>query len=387
MALFKGSRRDDPLEPLRADSDRYRILGFLGKGRLADVSTAFDGRLGRMVAAKYLRKENLDKPENVRSFLNEAKLISYLDHPGVVSIYDAFIGENDEPCYTMRLIEGHNLAWDLKSKTRGQLLHICTKLCETLAYVHDKGVVHLDLNPNNVLLGSHGQVMITDWGNARLYEPKAYHEYLKLVRDAPPPPLDEDAHPKMGTPQYMSPEQTRGEREALTPSSDIFSLGVILYLTMTGTLPFSGSDREALFEQIRTYDPPLLHEASPDIPVRLSHICARMLKKDPFERYHNFHQVLQDLDRFHNSGEAFQLVRYNKGDVVFREGDAGDFALCVVEGSVEVLREIEGRQKVIATMGKDEIVGELAIFTGEKRTGTVRAVQDGTIIRVMGRQA
>jgi len=110
---------------------------------------------------------------------------------------------------------------------------------------------------------------------------------------------------------------------------------------------------------------------------RLSHICAKLLQKDPFSRYHTFHEVPQDIDRFRNSGEAFQMVRYKAGDVIFNEGDSGDFAFSVISGKVEVLRVIDGRQKVIATMGRMKSLGNLPFLP--RKSGPGRCARPRTI--------
>lgn len=385
MQLFGGSPKKDDKYSLLRDPDRYKMMGFLGKGRTADISTAFDSRLGRIVALKQLRQQQEDNPESGSAFLTETKLISYLDHPGVVSIYDSFILDEDNPCYTMKLIAGNNLAWDLSTKTRGQLLSVFIKLCETLAFVHDKGVVHLDLNPENIMLGEYGEVFINDWGNARIFDPRPYHEYMKLVKDAPPPPDDAFAQSSSHTPLYMSPEQTSGDRTALTPSSDVFSMGIILYQMMTGRLPFYSEDLTILAQQICQLNPPAMHEVSPEIPWNLSQICSKMLAKDPFDRYHSFHEVLIDIDKFQNSGQAFAMRTFATGDILIREGDPGDYAFTILSGSVEVSRMIDGEKKVLATLGKDETIGELAIFTRETRTATCTALEPNTVIRIMDR--
>lgn len=384
MHFFKSAPNAELLDSLRRD-DRYRKLGYLGKGRLADLASYFDQRLGRIVALKRLRPDYAKHPEHLRSFLNETKLVAYLDHPGVVSIYDVFLLGDNEPCYTMKVIKGNDLRWEYSHKSRGQLLSIFTKLCETLAYVHDKGVAHLDLTPENVMIGQYGEVMITGWGNARLYDERPYQEYLKLVRDAPSPPVEDDSAPCEATPSYMSPEQTAGQREGLDALSDVFSMGVILFEMMTGQLPFRGETVEALHNQIRGYQQPLLHQLNPEVPWMLSQIGGKMLAKDPFQRYHSFHEVLIDLDKLQTSGQAFRTPMCKAGTLIVREGERGDFAFTVLRGEVAVSRMVDGQQKELARLGPGEVVGELAIFTNEPRTATVTATRDNTVIRIMDR--
>jgi serine/threonine protein kinase len=384
MALFKHPAGDDLLRDFKK-KDRYRLLGSLKKGPVAEYWRAFDNDLGRIVCVKNLCREYCSDPAKLRSFVNETKLLSYLDHPGIVTIYDTFFNDLNEPCYTLRLLEGTYLGGELKSKSRGQLLTIFAKLCETLAYVHDKGVVHLGIRPDNIMVGQYGEVLLMEWATARLFDPLPYKEYLQLVVDAPPPPIDDSDAEEVPVSVYMSPEQTQGTSTTLSPSSDIFSLGVILYQMMTGYVPFGGDTAEKLVSQIRSSMPPALHEVNPEIPWNLAQICARMLEKDPFQRYHSFHEVLRDIDKFQNSGQAFSTAKYNAGDIIFHEGDPGEYAFTVLSGRVEVTKNIDGKQTVLAILGKDQIVGELAIFAGQPRTATVHALDPNTVIRVMER--
>lgn len=386
MNFFNFQQKDELLESLR-QKDRYRILGLLGKGEVADIYSCFDTYLNRIVAMKQLRKECRDDEAKVKLFLNETKLITYLDHPGILALYDISVNDDGLPFYTMKLIKGNNLRWDLTSKTRAQLLEIFIKLCETLAYAHDKGVIHLDLNPENIMLGQYGEVIITDWGNAFLYDEKPYRDYLKLVRDAPLPPTGIKYNDIPDKPNYISPEQAGGGTDSLFPSSDIFSMGIILYEMMTGTQPFKGNTNEEVLHLIKNHIPPLIHEICPELPRMLSLICAKMLEKDPFLRYHGFHELLVDIDKFQNSGQAFSLRKFQAGEIIFREGELGNYAFTIINGSVEISKSVDGCKKIIAILGKNEIVGELAIFTNEPRTATVTSLYNNTVIRIMDRES
>lgn len=378
MQLFQ-SHPNDTAKSLMV-RERYRTLGLLGNGRFADVFSCFDRALNRIVALKQLRPDFRDDVTIVKAFINETKLLSYLEHPGIVALYDSFIGEEKTPCYTMKLVKGNNLRRDYGTKTRGQLLGIFTKLCETMASVHDRGVIHLDLNPENIMLGSYGEVMITDWGNARLFNEKPYTEYLTLVRDAPPPPTDtQQQQCKTTFSRYYAPEQLTEERESLTPSSDIFSMGVLLFEMMTGKMPFSAATPAELTHQICTQVIPALQACCPEIPSTLSGICSKMVEKDPFLRYHSFHEVLIDIDHFQNSGQAFSKRKLKAGEILFNEGDLGDYAFMILDGNVEVSRTIKGKKRVLAHLGREEIAGELAIFTHQPRSATIIALKECTI--------
>jgi serine/threonine-protein kinase len=395
MALF--GKKNDPAKLLKAfrKGDRYRKLDLLGEGGLARVSGQFDSYLNRVVAVKELKEENFENPHLLKLFVNEAKLIGYLDHPGVISVYDTFLQEDGALCYTMKLNTGRKLTDILAQHADAEafrrslplFLDIFVKLCETMAYAHDRGVVHLDLKPDNIMIGRYGEVMIMDWGNARLFDRQPYEAYLKEhVSDFEKYEFGEEEKGMIvGTPLYMSPEQTNSSRDALKPASDIFSLGVVFYEMMSGRTPFVGEDVLVLMSAVRSEDPMPLHEVNPDVPRRISQICSTMLEKGLTDRYVSCKDVLKHLIECRNSGQAFAVRQYLPGATIFREGEPGTFSFTILDGRVEIFKETAGRKTILAVLGKGEIVGEVAIFSKMPRTATARAI-DPTTIRIMVRE-
>lgn len=380
------------------EKKRYHLIQKIGEGGLSVISSFFDRFLNRVVAIKELKGVRRNNPHLLKAFITEVKLISYLDHPGVVPIFDTFLQRDDKLCYSMKLIEGIRLSSLLEYRLKGerkygvslsQFLDIFTKLCETLAYVHDRGVIHLDVKPDNIMVGKYGEVMIMDWGNARLYNTKPYYDYLNQhLESVKLANFEKEAdNIILGTPHYMSPEQTDHSRETLTPSSDIFSAGIILYQMLTGVHPFIFVEETMeIMKQIRDHNPKPAHDINSDIPVRLSMICQNMLEKDRSLRYKSLKDVLEDLDGFFTSGQAFSTRTYLPGDTIVKEGEAGDYSFKIISGKVEVSKMVEGKQKVLAQLGKDEIFGELAIFTKQPRIATVEAMEP-TTIRIMDKES
>lgn len=370
------------------DTERYQFIDQLGEGGYGDVKRYFDTHLNRTVALKSLNKESSNHPRRLRSLINESRLISYIDHPGVVSIYDAYVNEDDSFCYTMKVIEGEDLGTLLLKKgeeemTLSHSMQVFTKVCETLAYVHDKGVIHLDIKPNNIMVGKYGQVMVVDWGNARLFDHGPYEAYLKeFGTESKVTDLEEIENYVSGTPPFMSPEQTRHPRNSLTPSSDIFSAGVLLYQILTKRYPFSIQTIKKFLDQLHNSNPPVPHKLRPSVPKRLSQICLKMLEKSTEERYQSFHEVLQDLEDFNNTGQAFNTQSYGRGEVIFEQGDVGEYAFLIVAGLIEITAEVDGDRRFLATLGEGQIVGELAIFNKEPRTATATAIVP-SVIKIM----
>lgn len=366
---------------------RYRRLELIGVGGLAEVSTYFDTYLNRVVAVKTLIPENVEHVLKLKGFIHEAKLISYLEHPGVVSLYDTFLNNDGHLCYTMKFIEGEDLATFLNRiyfEENHTALTLCLqtfmKIAETLAFVHDKGVLHLDLKPENIMIGRYGEVYLMDWGNARLYQKESYRKHLQqFLGNTTFETLEEKENFMAGTPEYMSPEQTLLTREELAPPSDIFSMGVIFYEMLSQKLPFIEEDTYALFEQIRHFQPLYPHEVNPNIPRKLSQICMKMLAKNVGERYHSFHEILAELKEFSTSGQGFLIQKYKAGEIIFTEGDSGEYAFVILSGLVEISKEINGERKILAHLGKEEIVGELAIFTKQPRMASAKALEPTTI--------
>lgn len=374
--------------------NRYHLIDRIGEGGSSEIFSTVDGRMNRVVALKVLKAENLERKDLVDLFVNEAKLLGFIEHPGVVPVYNTFSYQDGRPCYSMKLLEGRRLT-DLLDRRRGgagteltsiEAFRIFTKICETMAFVHAKGVIHLDLKPANIMIGSFGEVLVMDWGNARIFDEGPYRAYLGKFTDRMG--LAQFVSPSsemiVGTPGYMSPEQTEVSRSELGPTSDVFSAGVLLYEMMAGLNPFDAEETAAVLEKTRTYAPPPVHELNPDVPLRLSQICGRMMEKNPSRRYAGFAEVLADLSALNLSGQAFPVLELQPGEMIFHEGEQGDYAFSVLSGSIEISKRVHGRSHVLAVLGKGEVVGELAIIRHQPRTATARALELSRI-RVLSR--
>lgn len=376
---------------------RYHPLGILGEGSLGVVERVFDERLGRIVARKTLRDALRDDAAARRSFLEEARILGRLDHGAIIPIFDSFEIEDGRPAYSMRELAGESLARRLELDPRSggvlrlpleRTLSVVAQLCEALAHAHERGVVHLDLKPQNVIVLAHEELVLVDWGSASLYAPDRRTQQLadlparlRTVRRAP-----EDEANIVGTPRYMSPEQTEQPRSALGPASDIFSMGILFYQMLTGRLPFEGESLEELLFHIRETEPPAPDELDRGIHARLSALVLRMLEKDPEARPADMAQVLAELRAFRSTAAEFPLRRFEAGAAIFEEGDVGDSAYVLVEGEVEITTGHGVARRVLGRHVAGEAFGELALLRDMPRSAAATALV-ATQVRVIGRES
>lgn len=261
------------------DLNRYRILEKLSAGGMGDVYVALDTKLGRRVALKVLPPELAEDPARLSRFREEAGALASLNHPGIVVIHS--VEEQDGLHFiTMELVSGRSLALLISSKVLDAegVLGIAVPLCEAVAAAHVQGVAHRDLKPANIMVTDEGRVKVLDFGLAGAVP------LPEDGRDADPADERRSTRERiLGTPDYMSPEQIRGERPG--PAGDVHALGVILYEMITGRLPFAAESVADTFAAVLRDRPKAPAELIPSCPVELSRIVERCLAKAPDERY------------------------------------------------------------------------------------------------------
>ena len=255
----------------------YEIQSPLGAGGMGEVYRATDAKLGRDVALKVLPAEMAHDPERLARFRREAKALAQLDHPNIVTIYS--VEEFDGVHFlTMQLVEGLPLDRLIgpSSLPVEQIIEIAEGLADALAAAHEKGIVHRDLKPANVMVTNEGRVKVLDFGLAKDFRGSNLGDATLTSAS------QTQVGVVMGTPAYMSPEQTSGR--PLDHRSDIFSLGVLLYEMSTGRRPFEGTSSAELVSSILRDTPPPVTDMRPDLPSDLARIIRRCLEKDPRHR-------------------------------------------------------------------------------------------------------
>jgi len=259
-------------ERTRGTGVRYKIVGQLGRGGMGIVYKATDSVLDRVVAYKVLPNELRESPKALKNFLREAKSAAQLNHPNIVTVYDA--GEQDGRFYiAMEYVEGTTLKEILRTRKKIPVvwvLHVLVQVCEALAYAHDKKIVHRDVKPANMMWTREKQAKIMDFGLAKVIEEVRNHTTVVA-----------------GTPYYMSPEQTLGRN--VDHRTDIYSLGVTLFELVTGRLPFR--DGNVPYHHVHTPAPDP-RGINPDLPAPLAEIIAKCLEKDPDARFGSARDVV-----------------------------------------------------------------------------------------------
>jgi serine/threonine protein kinase len=259
----------------------YKVIRRLGSGGMGCVYLAEDERLRRLVAIKILLPAFAANPALRIRFLEEARALAKLNHPGIAAIF-ALGEETDPPFFVMEYVEGLSLTERAHSLPMESKLQMFYQVLEAVAFLHSHHLVHRDLKPGNIMVTPQLAPKILDFGLAKPLNDSSRH-------------LTQPGQ-VLGTRDYFSPEQARAE--VINPSSDVFSLGVILYELLTGRLPFSRIDYQAQIQYLSTEDPVWPRRVTPDLPRGLQDICLKALEKNPAARYATAREMADDLARF-----------------------------------------------------------------------------------------
>ena len=288
-----GKRARDVLSNLKRDPGALLDLGPLGEGGMGIVRLATQVALDRKVAVKSLRPEHR-APRNVEALLGEAWLAGSLEHPNVVPVHDLGLDEHGVPVLIMKRIEGET--WSRLLHDEGAMskhapdrdpleehLRILMQVCNAVHYAHSRGVVHRDLKPDNVMVGSFGEVYVVDWG----------------IATAPGPSLQ-----MAGTPVYMAPEMLGGEDAELSVRTDVYLLGAVLHEILTGKPPHDGTSSEAMVSSIVLSLP----KFSDDVPPELAELARACMRRDPKDRPSSALAVRRALEDFVEHQGSLELA-------------------------------------------------------------------------------
>ena len=379
---------------------KYVIIKEVGQGSTGRVFLSHDPYYGRDVAIKVYNLESEEDEQKAsvtrKMFFNEAQMVGRLQHPNIVPIYDA--GEEDGKYYvvTEHIHGARTLAAYTKPDNLlriDDVVEIIYKCSKALYYAHNRGVVHRDIKPNNIMLTNDNDVRIIDFG-------------IAIVSDSDISRIEGIA----GSPSYMSPEQVQSAE--ITAQSDIYSLGAVMYELLTGFRPFRANNLSKLLHQIVFATPPPLHSLREEISEDLEQVVARSLQKEPEKRFPNASEFAAALTRVYQDlrneylqidrKEQFDLLRklrffhdfsheeihevlrasdwrdYQDGQPIIREGEMDDRFYIIVGGEVGV----ESGRRKIGALGEGECFGETSYLDGARRTASIVASGDVTLMRV-----
>ena len=280
----------------------YRILKKLGAGGMGEVYLAEDTLLNRKVAIKFLPEDSIADPQAKKRLIREAQAAAMLDHPNICPIHE--VGEEDGRSFiVMQYVEGETLADLIRRRPLDlrQFLAIAVQIADALAEAHSHQIIHRDIKPQNIMLTRRGQAKVLDFGLAKVVSPR-----LAADSEAQTASLLTETGAIVGTPAYMSPEQTRGE--LLDGRSDLFSFGAMLYEMASGRQPFAARSTAEVVAAILTREVLPLEQAAPGIPVEIGRIIGRCLEKDRERRYQTMRDLALDLERVRRECESGQSV-------------------------------------------------------------------------------
>ncbi len=286
---------EDPQSFIGRMFGNYKFLSLLGSGGMGDVYLAYDTRLSRQVAVKLLSSQPFDNPERVRRFQREARTVSALNHPNIITIYD-FGRENGREYIVSEYVEGRTLREFARNRdlSLNQIADLAIQVADALDAAHAAGIVHRDIKPENIMLRPDGYVKVLDFGLAKLTERDLDSQVTRSDLSPGTSDFETRAGVILGTVNYMSPEQARGQK--LDGRSDLFSLGVILYELIAGIRPFSGETWHHTIVAITDAEPPPIEDQAPNVPDALRNIINRLLVKNRERRYQSARELMVDLE-------------------------------------------------------------------------------------------
>ncbi len=333
-----------PVEETRQAIARFTLIRKIGAGGLGTVWLARDEKLRRNVAIKEMNSNAAESPKLWKRFQREAEITGHLEHPNVVPLYLSGINsETGLPFYAMRFLGKQTLAeaiheYHVRRRNANdntiqlhRLLNAFLDVCQAIAYAHSRGVIHRDLKPENVALDNFGQVLVLDWGLAKLETDGELATRLALSGGPDEIPagysLDGDV---LGTPLYMSPEQAAGDMELLDERTDVYGLGSILFAILTGVAPHEKSSKsqsgrttvKELLDTIASSNPPKPRDYNPDVSRELEAICLQAMSTERFARHSSAEELAKEVESWiagtHQRQAKYDAMRLTGRDLKSR---------------------------------------------------------------------
>ena len=315
-SMVKRLREEADLPDLpNVDGTKYRVISRVASGGMGTVYLAQDINLGRKLAVKVMNLQD-SSGELTARMLREARIVALLEHPSIVPIHDVGTLADGRVFYAMKLVQGGRLDQYAKENiSLPDLLRVFQKVCEAVAFAHAHGVIHRDLKPENIMVGAFGEVLVMDWGVAKVLASRAGKNGAQIERGISDD-LDIDARATLplssgaeavgetaggvviGTPAYMSPEQVLGKTDLLDERTDVYALGAILYFLTAGRPPFEPISMADAREQIVNRAPLRPRHFNSKLPRSIEAMALKALSKQREERYATAQEMADDVVRF-----------------------------------------------------------------------------------------
>lgn len=327
---------------------RYEIQEIVGVGGMSVVYKAYDNVDDRIVAVKILKDEFLSNDEFVRRFKNESKAIALLSHPNIVKVYDVSFGEKLQ-YIVMEYVDGITLKEYIQKQraiTWNDALFFTTQILKALQHAHDKGIVHRDIKPQNIILLSNGDIKVADFGIARFSRSDT-----KTLTDT-----------AIGSVHYISPEQAKGE--FTDERADIYSVGVVLYEMLAGKVPFEAESAVSVALMQLQSDAEKLTEINPDIPLGLEQICIHAMQKNAADRYQTATEMLLDVE-----------------DVIRNPKTVFDYSYFIDK---EPTKYVVNADEKTVTSDSDDYVDEDEYYDPNHKKKVITAVVTGVVVLIAG---
>ena len=351
----------------------------LARGGMGHVHPAADLHLLRHVALKRLDKDYASKAFYRDSFIAEAQMTGQLEHPNIVPVHELALDSNGVPFFTMKLVQGIPFSDWLLRHPPGSIdrieggIEILLKVCDALAYAHHRGVMHRDLKPANIMVGDFGQIYLMDWGLAKLVLSQPASGAGALMNAKGP----------VGTPDFMAPEQARGNPAEVDIRADIFGMGALLFEVLSGNGPYGKeSDQRKALERAAAGMVISIDAACEPYGVarRIRAVAERATQPDPANRYQTVTELQEAMRGFLRGGMHLPRKTFAAGEVIVREGEKGDAAYMIVTGRCRAYRTVDGVEETLSVMDSGDAFGEMALILYEPRAATVVAEEEVTVL-------
>jgi eukaryotic-like serine/threonine-protein kinase len=378
IPIAHQNRIDDDERDSIPSPANLSVLPEIARGGMGHIHPAVDRNLLRHVVLKRLNVGFAATQMYRDGFIAEAQIQGQLEHPNIAPVHELAIDPKGNPYFTMKYVQGISFdVWLLhhplgNPKRLAEGIEVLLKVCDAVAYAHHRGVLHRDIKPGNVMVGDFGQVYLMDWGLALLARNSQQTGAYAMMNAIGP----------VGTPNYMAPEQARGNPQECDERSDIFGLGALLFEVLCGQFIYGDGSVEELLARAAKGQVVSVDAACKDLGIapRIRAIVARATHPDPAQRYQTVLALQEDLRAFLHGGMHLPQKVFPAGHVIFREGEEGDEAYMIVAGNCRAHRIVDGKDETLAIMGIGETFGEMALLLFEPRAATVTAMSNVTVL-------